>query len=48
MLWEVNFYFQLFCLHVLTFWGKKLGGGGHRSVRPLPMLRPGLYIGDTV
>ena len=27
MLWEMNFYFQLFCLHVLTFWGKKLGEG---------------------
>ena len=48
MLWEMNFYFQLFCLHVLTFWGKKLGGG-HRSPRPLPMLRPCLIpIGDTV
>ena len=34
MLWEMNFYFQLSCLHVLTFGGKKLGGGG------LPMLRP--------
>ena len=27
MLWEMNFYFQLLCLHALTFRGKKLGGG---------------------
>ena len=32
MLWEVNFYVKLLCVHVSTFWGKKLGwgaGGGH-------------------
>ena len=28
MLWEVNFYVKLLCVHVSTFWGKKLGGGG--------------------
>ena len=28
MLWEMNFYFQLFCVQVLTFWAEKLGGGG--------------------
>ena len=33
VLWEVNFCFQLLRVHVLTFWGKKLGW-------PLPMLRP--------
>ena len=28
MLWEMNLYFQLLCLHVLTSWAQKLGGGG--------------------
>ena len=41
MLWEVNFYVKLLCVHVSTFWGKKLGGGGE-GTWPLPMLRPWL------
>ena len=28
MLWAINFHFQLSCVHVLTFWAQKLGGGG--------------------
>ena len=27
MLWEMNFYFQLLWVHVLTSWTQKLGGG---------------------
>ena len=37
ILLEMNFYFQLLCVHVLTFWGKKLRG---TPPWPLPMLRP--------
>ena len=32
----MNFYFQLLCMHVLTFWSKKWGGGGGASPRPTP------------
>ena len=28
MLWGMNFYFQLLCVHVLTSWAQKLGVGG--------------------
>ena len=42
MLWEVNFYVKLLCVHVSTFWGKKLGEGGGEGTWPLPMLRPWL------
>ena len=28
MLSEMNFYFQLLWVHVLTSWAQKLGGGG--------------------
>ena len=34
MLSEMNFYFQLSCLHVLTFGGKKLRGGGSPCYGP--------------
>ena len=35
----MNFYFQLLCVHVLTFWG--VGGGGGRVTGPmLPILQP--------
>ena len=37
ILLEINFYFQLLCVHVLTFWGKKLRG---TPAWPLSMLRP--------
>jgi len=33
MLWEMKFYFQLLCVHVLRFWVKKLGGA---RVPPAP------------
>ena len=36
MLWEVNFYFQLLCMHVLTFWGKRLGGRHAAFPNPPP------------
>ena len=32
MLWEVNFYVKLLCVHVSTFWGKKLGWGAGGGV----------------
>ena len=36
MLWEMNFYFQLLCVIVLTFGGKKLQKGGHGPHPPPP------------
>ena len=41
MLWEMNFYLQLLCLHVLTFWGKKQGTPPHAT--PL-LTQVNLYI----
>ena len=32
----MNFYFQLLCMHVLTFWSKKWGGGGGGPNPPPP------------
>ena len=39
MLWEMNFYFQLLWVHVLTSWAQKLGGGGYyTALRCLELL----------
>ena len=46
MVWEMNFYFQLLCVYVLTFGGKKLEE--HGLPRPLPMLRPSLKRGYKI
>ena len=36
MLWEMNFYFPLLCVHVSTFWSKNIWrGGGRASPAPL-------------
>ena len=41
MLWEMNFYFQLLWVHVLTSWAQKLGGRGvgyYTALRCLELL----------